>query len=118
MTRITEIDPSSLETATGAAAYEIRIRQALSIAPGEISSDSRGFKILERVGNRTRPRSGLSREDIIGETEKEILASVPEVTVADIEPEITAAGELQSLDIGFAIIETGEIGRLQVQYSI
>ncbi len=117
MAKITEIDPSTLETAVGGAAFEIRIRHALSIAPGEDPSSPDGFKILEHVGCRTRPRSGLSREDIISEAEREILTRVPEVTVADIEPEITVTGELQSLDIGFAIIESGETGRLQVEYS-
>jgi hypothetical protein len=117
MTKITEIDPSTLETAVGVAALEIRIRHVLASAPDPNSPEPTGFKILERIGDRIRPRSGLSREDIIKEAEIAMLAAIPEVTVADIEPEITATGELQSLDVGFAIIATGELGRLQIEYS-
>jgi hypothetical protein len=97
-------------------AAEQAIRERLLTGPGDVPSDpAKGFVLLEQAGGRHRSRSGLDRTEVIEATRDAILDHVGGVTVQDIEPEMTSTNQVQAIDIGFEIVQSGEVGRLRVE---
>jgi hypothetical protein len=97
-------------------AAEEAIRELMLTRPGDVTSEpEKGFAVLESADGRNRSRAGLDRSEVIEAARDAILRHVPGVTVQDLEPEMTTTNQVQAIDIGFEIIQSGETGRLRVE---
>ncbi|MDQ0394937.1 GPW/gp25 family protein [Labrys monachus] len=116
-----DIDPTQPDAAIieDIPAADEAIRVLLLTRPGEKESEpDYGFPILEVADGRSRSRSGFDRSEVIEAARDAILRCVPGITVQDIEPEMTTTNQVQAVDVGFEIIQSGKTGRVRVELPI